>query len=187
MNVIIHSVIVNDIICEAEISNLVCYSMLGNTGIPGSYRDVETIDSQYANNLLWLLDNEIDTLDLGFTFSVEADAFGTIEVIKLKEGLSGITVTDDNKVPCYNRTYYVAWLCSLVPFVGVCILNSKHTTQVTHTLNTQTQSMNMCSWWQRREWHRQLVRRYEVSWMASTKSPLNPSSPHLSDEYELVR
>ena len=85
-----------------------CYSMLGNAGIPVSYRDVESIDPEYANNLLWLLDHEIDTLDLGLTFSVETDVFGTTEVIELKEGGSGITVTDDIKVPYYNSMYYVA-------------------------------------------------------------------------------
>jgi len=55
--------------------------MLGNTGIPVSYRDVESIDPEYANNLLWLLDHEIDTLNLGLTFSVETDVFGTTEVM----------------------------------------------------------------------------------------------------------
>ena len=85
-----------------------CYSMLGNAGIPVSYRDVESIDPEYANNLLWLLDHEIDTLDLGLTFSVETDVFGTTDVIELKESGSGITVTDDNKVPYYNSMYYVA-------------------------------------------------------------------------------
>jgi len=73
--------------------------MLGNAGIPVSCCDVESIDQEYANSLLWPLDHTIDTLDLGLTYSVETDMFGTTEVIELKEGGSGITVTDDNKVP----------------------------------------------------------------------------------------
>ena len=63
-----------------------------------SYRDVESIDPEYANNLLWLLDHQIDTLDLELTFSVETDVFGTTEMIELKPGGSSITVTDSNKV-----------------------------------------------------------------------------------------
>ena len=78
--------------------------MLGNAGIPVSTHDVESIDPEYANNLLWLLDHEIDTLDLGLTFSVETDVFGTTDVIELKESGSGITVTDDNKVTYDNGT-----------------------------------------------------------------------------------
>ena len=46
----------------------------------------------------WLLDNEIDPLDLGLTFSVETDVFGAMELIELKTGGSSITVTDANKV-----------------------------------------------------------------------------------------
>ena len=63
-----------------------------------SYRDVESIDPEYANNLLWLLDHKIDTLDLELTFSVETDVFGTTEMIELKPGGSSITVSDSNKV-----------------------------------------------------------------------------------------
>jgi len=94
--------------------------MLGNAGIPVSYRDVESIDPEYANNLLWLLDHEIDTLDLGLTFPVETDIFGTTEVIEPKEGGSGITVTDDNKVPSDNSRYCVARLF-LVHLCPLCV------------------------------------------------------------------
>ena len=69
-----------------------------HTGIPVSYRDVESIDPEYAGNLQWLLDHEIDSLALELTFSVETDVFGTTEMIELKPGGSAITVTDANKV-----------------------------------------------------------------------------------------
>lgn len=67
-------------------------------GIPVSYRDVESIDPEYASNLQWLLDHEINSLELELTFSVETDVFGATEVIQLKPGGTGITVTDANKV-----------------------------------------------------------------------------------------
>ena len=79
------------------------YFLLGHAGIPVSYRDVESIDPEYANNLLWLLDHKIDTLDLELTFSVETDVFGTTEMIELKPGGSNITVTDSNKVSFIRR------------------------------------------------------------------------------------
>ena len=74
-------------------------------GIPVSYRDVESIDPEYAGNLQWLLDHEIDSLALELTFSVETDVFGTTEMIELKPRGSSITVTDANKVwssSCYG-------------------------------------------------------------------------------------
>jgi E3 ubiquitin-protein ligase HACE1 len=66
-----------------------------------SYRDVESIDPEYANNLQWLLDNEIDYLELGLTFSLETDVFGATELIQLKPAGSSLVVTDANKV-LYN-------------------------------------------------------------------------------------
>ena len=84
-----------------------------------SYRDVESIDPEYANNLQvhphtltptltpthtlslsvqWLLDNEIDSLYLELTFSLDTDMFGRNEVIELKPGGSSIAVSDANKV-----------------------------------------------------------------------------------------
>ena len=68
-----------------------------------SYRDVESIDPEYANNLLWLLDSKIDTLDLELTFSVETDVFGTTEMIELKPQGSSTVVTDSNKVSFIYR------------------------------------------------------------------------------------
>ena len=63
-----------------------------------SYRDVESIDPEYANNLQWLLDNAIDTLELGLSFSLETDVFGATEHIDLMPSGTNITVTDANKV-----------------------------------------------------------------------------------------
>ena len=72
---------------------MTCFS-----GIPLSYRDVESIDPEYANNLQWILDHEIDTLGLELTFSVETDVFGATEQIDLKPNGSSVSVSDANKV-----------------------------------------------------------------------------------------
>ena len=63
-----------------------------------SYRDVESIDPEYANNLQWLLDNEIDSLELGLTFSLETDVFRATELIELKPEGNSLVITDANKV-----------------------------------------------------------------------------------------
>lgn len=65
------------------------------------YRDVESIDPEYARNLQWILDNDITELGLGLTFSVENNAFGAQELIDLKKDGAKISVTDKNKV-CSN-------------------------------------------------------------------------------------
>eukprot|EP00731_Ephydatia_muelleri_P024569 Em0016g840a len=66
-------------------------------GVPVDYRDVESIDPEYANNLQWLLDHEINSLGLELTFSIESDAFGAATMVELIEGGSQIPVTDQNK------------------------------------------------------------------------------------------
>ncbi len=59
---------------------------------------MESIDPEYASNLQWLLDNQIDELGLELTFSIETDVFGTTDMIELKPGGSSRIVTDANKV-----------------------------------------------------------------------------------------
>ena len=59
---------------------------------------MESIDPEYASNLQWLLDHEIDSLGLELTFSVETDVFGATEMIELKPRGASTTVTNKNKV-----------------------------------------------------------------------------------------
>ncbi|XP_067942124.1 E3 ubiquitin-protein ligase HACE1-like [Watersipora subatra] len=66
-------------------------------GIPVNYRDVESIDPEYARNLQWILDNDITDLNLDLTFSVENNAFGVQEMIALKKDGSKLPVTEENK------------------------------------------------------------------------------------------
>lgn len=52
----------------------------------------------FSHYYQWLLDNNIDELDLGLTFSVETDVFGVTEVIELQPNGDQIIVNDENKV-----------------------------------------------------------------------------------------
>jgi len=64
-------------------------------GKPVDYRDVEWVDPEYYNSLCWILENDPAVLDMNFT--VDADEFGLRRVIELKEGGTGIPVTQENK------------------------------------------------------------------------------------------
>lgn len=61
------------------------------------YRDVESIDPEYYNSLVWMLENDItDVLDL--TFSIEAEEFGEMKIIDLLPDGRNIPVTQENKI-----------------------------------------------------------------------------------------
>ncbi|KAI0081201.1 hypothetical protein K474DRAFT_1768664 [Panus rudis PR-1116 ss-1] len=64
-------------------------------GKPVDYRDVEFVDPEYYNSLCWILENDPTPLEL--TFSIEADEFGVMKLIELKEGGANIPVTNENK------------------------------------------------------------------------------------------
>ncbi|KAI0633753.1 hypothetical protein C8Q77DRAFT_809629 [Trametes polyzona] len=64
-------------------------------GKPVDYKDVEWVDPEYYNSLVWILENDPSPLDL--TFSVEADEFGVTKLVELKEGGASIPVTQENK------------------------------------------------------------------------------------------
>ncbi|CAG8537775.1 15360_t:CDS:10, partial [Funneliformis caledonium] len=60
------------------------------------YRDVEAIDLEYYNSLVWMLNNDITGV-VDLTFSVETDDFGQKKIIDLKQDGRNISVTEENK------------------------------------------------------------------------------------------
>ncbi|XP_064610095.1 LOW QUALITY PROTEIN: E3 ubiquitin-protein ligase NEDD4-like [Liolophura sinensis] len=62
---------------------------------PINLTDMESVDSEYYNSLIWILENDPEDLDL--RFSVEEEIFGEIQERPLKPGGSDIAVTKDNK------------------------------------------------------------------------------------------
>lgn len=58
--------------------------------------DMEGVDADYARNLEWTLNNDIEDI-LELTFSVEDDQFGEIVTVDLKPGGRDIPVTNENK------------------------------------------------------------------------------------------
>ncbi|BFZ02488.1 hypothetical protein BsWGS_05528 [Bradybaena similaris] len=63
---------------------------------PITLNDMESVDSEYYNSLIWIQEN--DPADLEMTFSVEEDQFGEIKTKDLKPNGRNIPVTNENKM-----------------------------------------------------------------------------------------
>jgi len=65
---------------------------------PVSLSDLESLDSEFHQSMVWLMENEIDDPDLiGMTFSVNEELFGKVVERELKPGGKNIQVTEKNK------------------------------------------------------------------------------------------
>eukprot|EP00112_Aurelia_sp_Birch-Aquarium-sp1_P013698 Seg292.4 transcript_id=Seg292.4/GoldUCD/mRNA.D3Y31 product="NEDD4-like E3 ubiquitin-protein ligase WWP1" protein_id=Seg292.4/GoldUCD/D3Y31 len=60
-------------------------------------QDLETLDNQYYNSLLWIKENEIDDCGLDMYFCTDMEILGKTTTHELKEGGTDILVTDENK------------------------------------------------------------------------------------------
>ncbi|XP_063950930.1 E3 ubiquitin-protein ligase Su(dx)-like [Lytechinus pictus] len=64
---------------------------------PLTLRDLESIDPEFYNSLVWIKDNNIDELDMEMTFVADFEILGKVETVDLKEGGKDIDVTEENK------------------------------------------------------------------------------------------
>ena len=65
---------------------------------PVSLDDLESLDSEFHQSMVWLKENEISDPDLlGMTFSVNEEVFGKIVERELKPGGKNLQVTEKNK------------------------------------------------------------------------------------------
>ncbi|XP_031619343.1 E3 ubiquitin-protein ligase Su(dx) [Contarinia nasturtii] len=60
-------------------------------------KDIETIDPEFYNSLIWVRDNNIDECGLELWFSVDFEVLGQILHHELKEGGDSLRVTEENK------------------------------------------------------------------------------------------
>lgn len=58
-------------------------------------KDMESVDSEYYNSLLWIKEN--DPIELELTFSVVEDSLGIKTQRELKPGGANIPVSNENK------------------------------------------------------------------------------------------
>lgn len=60
-------------------------------------KDIETIDPEFYNSLVWIRDNNIEECGLELFFTADFEVLGKVEQHDLKEGGSEIKVTEENK------------------------------------------------------------------------------------------
>ncbi|XP_076349149.1 E3 ubiquitin-protein ligase HECW2-like isoform X1 [Tachypleus tridentatus] len=65
--------------------------------LPCSLSDLESLDAEFYQSLLWLKDNDISDMGLDLTFSVTEEVAGQIVERELKSGGKNTTVTEKNK------------------------------------------------------------------------------------------
>uniref|UniRef100_A0A3B3C5K8 E3 ubiquitin-protein ligase n=1 Tax=Oryzias melastigma TaxID=30732 RepID=A0A3B3C5K8_ORYME len=64
---------------------------------PLAVKDLESIDTEFYNSLMWIKDNNIEECGLEMFFSVDKEILGEITTHELKEGGGDIQVTEENK------------------------------------------------------------------------------------------
>ena len=64
---------------------------------PIALDDIKDVDPLLYRSLKWILDNPVDGVLEGTTFSVDDDHFGQMQVLDLKSGGRDIAVTEENK------------------------------------------------------------------------------------------
>jgi len=70
---------------------------------PYILEDIQSVDEDFYKNTRWLLDNQLDGLDLGLTFEADREILGGYTAHKeLKPGGKDINVDDSNKIEYIN-------------------------------------------------------------------------------------
>jgi E3 ubiquitin-protein ligase HUWE1 len=90
---VIGKAIYDNCFLDCHFSRDVYKSILGRSV---SLKDLETIDLEYYNSLMWMLENDITDVIIE-TFSVETEDYGEVKTIDLIPNGRDISVTEDNK------------------------------------------------------------------------------------------
>uniref|UniRef100_A0A4W3GMP8 E3 ubiquitin-protein ligase n=1 Tax=Callorhinchus milii TaxID=7868 RepID=A0A4W3GMP8_CALMI len=64
---------------------------------PIQTKDLESIDPEFYNSLIWIRENNLEECDLEMYFSVDKDILGEIRTQELKPGGNNLLVTEENK------------------------------------------------------------------------------------------
>uniref|UniRef100_A0A3Q3MNF3 E3 ubiquitin-protein ligase n=1 Tax=Labrus bergylta TaxID=56723 RepID=A0A3Q3MNF3_9LABR len=64
---------------------------------PLALKDLESVDPEFYNSLIWIKDNDIEECGLEMFFSVDKEILGEISTHELKPGGGDILVTEENK------------------------------------------------------------------------------------------
>lgn len=64
---------------------------------PVSLSDLESLDAEFHQSLLWIKENDISSEVLDLTFAVTEEVFGQVVERELKPGGRNVTVSEANK------------------------------------------------------------------------------------------
>ena len=70
-------------------------------------KDIEQVDSEIYNSLMWIKDNNIDECDMELYFVADYELLGELKTYELKEGGTDMAVTEANKVCIYKNYIYL--------------------------------------------------------------------------------
>lgn len=62
-----------------------------------SINDLESVDTEFYNSLVWIKDNNVDDCDLELYYVVDFELLGEIKTHELKLDGTNIRVTEENK------------------------------------------------------------------------------------------
>ncbi|CAK8695881.1 unnamed protein product [Clavelina lepadiformis] len=60
-------------------------------------KDIESVDEEFYNSLVWIRDNNIEECGLELDFTMDFEVLGKVDTIELKEGGADLAVTEENK------------------------------------------------------------------------------------------
>lgn len=60
-------------------------------------KDLESVDPEFYNSLIWISENNVDECDLELYFVVDFELLGEIKTHELKAGGTNIRVSEENK------------------------------------------------------------------------------------------
>jgi E3 ubiquitin-protein ligase HECW2 len=70
-----------------------------------SLSDLESLDGEFHQSLLWIKENDISSDLLDLTFAVTEELFGQVVERELKPGGRNISVTEKNKKVCIEHIW----------------------------------------------------------------------------------
>uniref|UniRef100_A0A915CNZ7 Transcription factor BTF3 n=1 Tax=Ditylenchus dipsaci TaxID=166011 RepID=A0A915CNZ7_9BILA len=60
-------------------------------------KDLESVDAEFYNSIVWIQDNDIDECDMELYFVVDYELLGEVKTYELKEGGADVAVNETNK------------------------------------------------------------------------------------------
>ncbi|XP_065178917.1 E3 ubiquitin-protein ligase Itchy-like isoform X1 [Sycon ciliatum] len=69
---------------------------------PCRLQDLQNLDPEFYNSLVWVKDNDVEESGLDVVFSADYDLLGKVKTYELKPGGSDIPVTEENKAEYIN-------------------------------------------------------------------------------------